>query len=128
MNPNPDSDAVLLVHIRQCIRRIREYTGEGRSAFFDSCLVQDAVLRNLQTLAESTQRLSSELRATESQLPWPAIAGFRNVLAHGYLTLDLEAVWSVVERDLPELGNAVERMLARTAPGRLPDTSGGGEG
>ena len=127
MNPDPGSHAVLLAHIRQCIRRIREYTREGRSAFFDSCLVQDAVLRNLQTLAESTQRLSSELKATESALPWPAIAGFRNVLAHGYLALDLEAVWSVVERDLPELGDAVDRMLARTAASGSRAGSGGRE-
>ena len=115
MNPHPGSDVVLLAHIRECIRRIEEYTGGGRTAFFDSHLVQDAVLRNLQTLAESAQRLSDRVKATEPGLPWPAIAGFRNVVAHGYLTLDLDAVWSVVERDLPRLAEAVERMLGRTA-------------
>lgn len=115
MNPHPGSDAVLLAHIRECIRRIEEYTADGRTAFFDSHLVQDAVLRNLQTLAESSQRLSERVKTTEPGLPWPAIGGFRNVVAHGYLTLDLEAVWSVVERDLPRLAEAVERMLDRTA-------------
>ena len=62
------------------------------------------------------QRLSDGLKATEPQIPWRAIAGFRNVLVHDYFEIDLEAVWSVVERDLPGLAGAVARMehVART--------------
>ena len=110
MKPSGEADRVLLDHIRECIGRIEEYTGGERSVFFESHLVQDAVVRNLQTLAESTQRLSRTLKDTEQSVPWRAIAGFRNVLVHGYLGIDLEAVWSVVEKDLPELSSAIERM------------------
>ena len=88
--------------------------------FFDSTMVQDAVVRNLQTLAESTQRLSSSLKATESGVSWDAIAGFRNVLVHNYLGMDLELVWSVVEIDLPELGAAIERMTQVLTSARTP--------
>ena len=49
---------VYLRHILRCISRTEEYTRGGREAFFASTLIQDAVIRNLQTLAESTQRLS----------------------------------------------------------------------
>ena len=114
MNPDTHSDSVLLVHLCECVGRIQEYTGGDRATFFGSHLVQDAVVRNLQTLAESTQRLSDSLKATEPDVPWRAISGFRNVLAHGYLTIDLQAVWSVVEQDLPELAEAIKRMAART--------------
>ncbi|MCY4377635.1 MAG: DUF86 domain-containing protein [Spirochaetaceae bacterium] len=121
MKPNPQTDLVLLEHIQERIGRIAEYTNRERAAFYDSHLVQDAVLRNLQTIAESTQRLSNGLRATEPEVPWRAIAGFRNVLAHDYLEIDLEAVWSVVEQDLSTLAAAVDRMVhvART---RRPKT------
>lgn len=90
MRPGYANDRVLLNHIRQCIDRIRTYTNEGRAAFFSSDIVQDAVARNLQTLAESTQRLSPSLKSTEPGLPWKGIAGFRNVLVHNYLGLDYE--------------------------------------
>ena len=110
MMPGTESDRVLLGHIRQCIERIEEYTGGDRTRFCDSHLVQDAVVRNLQTLAESTQRLSGPLKATEPAVPWSAISGFRNILAHNYLGIDLAVVWSVVEKDLPELDSAIERM------------------
>ena len=49
-----DTDLALLEHVRTRIARIREYTGDDRSVFYESHLVQDAVLRNLHTIAEST--------------------------------------------------------------------------
>ena len=116
MRPDPHSDRVLLNHIRECLERIEEFTGGQPDRFLSSTLVQDAVLRNLQTMAESTQRLSPTIKATEPTIPWWQIAGFRNVLAHGYLGLDLEAIRMVIERDLPVLREAVDRMKRSTRP------------
>ncbi len=116
MTPGPESDRVLLAHIRECLARIQEYAGVERARFDGSRLVQDAVIRNLQTLAESSQRLSHEIKATEPQMPWRELGGFRNVIVHGYLGIDLEAVWLVVEQDLPALAEAVNRMAMRSTP------------
>lgn len=79
--------------------------------------MQDAVIRNLQTLAESSQRLSDDIKATEPQVPWRELSGFRNVIVHGYLGIDLGAVWLVVEHDLPPLATAVARMFSRLGCG-----------
>ena len=98
----------------ECIERIREYTAGDRSRFEASRLVQDAVVRNLQTLTESSQRLSDDIKATEPQVPWRELAGFRNVIVHGYLGIDITAVWLVVDQDLPPLAAALARMVART--------------
>ncbi len=116
MTPGPESDRVLLAHMRDCLGRIQEYTNAERARFDASRLVQDAVIRNLQTLAESSQRLSSEIKATETQVPWRELAGFRNVIVHGYLGVDLGAVWLVVEHDLQALTEAVQRMAAHLGP------------
>jgi uncharacterized protein with HEPN domain len=102
--------------MRECMDRIREYTQAERARFEASRLVQDAVIRNLQTLAESSQRLSAEIKGTETQIPWRELAGFRNVIVHGYLGVDLGAVWLVVEQDLPALAAAVDRMAAHLGP------------
>lgn len=77
----------------------------------NSTLIQDAVLRNLQTLAESSQRISEPLMAAHTDVPWRDIAGFRNVLAHNYLGVDLGYVWQVIEADLPKLKRQVQVML-----------------
>ena len=82
--------------------------------------MQDAALRNLQTLAGSTQRLSKQLKATEPKISRHQIVGFRNVVTHGYLSLDLRAAWNVVERDLPELAKATDRMARIVSVDALP--------
>lgn len=111
MKATAQSDRVLLAHMVECICRIREYTVDGRATFFGSRLVQDAVIRNLQIMAESTQRLSDAVKATESSTSWSKVAGMRNILVHQYLGgIDLETVWSAVERDLGPLEEAVQRM------------------
>ena len=106
-------DRLYLIHISECIERVERYVESGKDAFLASTLIQDAVLRNLQTLAESTQRISDTLKAAHPEVEWYKIAGFRNVLVHDYLGVDLERVWLIVERDLPDLKRAVATMLQR---------------
>ena len=105
-------DTVYLRHIRECIRRIRENTVDGREQFLATHMIQDAVLRNLQTLGESTQRLSDALKAKRPKVEWRRIAAFRNVLVHNYLGIDLEQVWKIVDQDLPELERVIAALLA----------------
>ena len=106
-------DRAYLLHILECIRRIEEDVQGGRRAFDASHTVQDAVIRNLQVVAESTKRLSSGAKASESEINWRGIAAFRNVAVHDYFDVDLTAVWQIVDGEIPALKAAVERMLRR---------------
>lgn len=87
------NDRAYLNYIMDCIQRIEKHRRPGRRRFLSSDTIQDAVLRNLQTMAESTQRLSDEVKATQPHIAWDEIAGFRNVLVHDYLGIDLEVIW-----------------------------------
>ena len=104
-------DRVYLKHILRCISRIEEYTATGRESFFASHLIQDGVIRNLQTLAESSQRLNESIRTSQSTVDWKGLAGFRNVLVHDYLGVDLEYVYRAVAQDVPRLKLACEAAL-----------------
>ena len=104
-------DRLYLVHIQECIGRIELYTAEGKTAFFFDTKTQDAVLRNLHTLSESSQRISESLRASRPNVDWRAIAAFRNVVVHDYLGIDLNQVWDIVQNDLPDLKRAIVAML-----------------
>ena len=109
-------DGVYLKHILRCIARIEEYTAGGRERFFSSRLIQDGVIRNLQTLAESSRRLSEGIRVFHPTVDWKGLAGFRNVLVHDYLGVDLEYVYRAVEQDVPRLKLACEEALRKLAP------------
>ena len=104
-------DQLYLIHICECIERIERYTAEGKNPFFADTKTQDAVVRNLQTLAESTRRLSDALKNSYRDVDWRAIAAFRNVAVHDYLGIDLKQVWDIVEQDLPDLKPKVEAIL-----------------
>ncbi len=104
------ADKVYVHHMLECIERIAEFCADDEARFGASRLIQDAVVRNLQTLTESSQRLSDELKATEPGIPWRALAGFRNVLVHDYLGVDLDLVWQIVADELPGLKAALNRM------------------
>ncbi len=104
-------DRVYLKHILRCIRRIEEYTAKGREDFLSSHMAHDATLRNLQTMAESTQRLSAPLKEQHPTVDWRALAGFRNVLVHDYLGIDLELVYQSVQEHMPKLKAAAQALL-----------------
>jgi uncharacterized protein with HEPN domain len=105
-------DALYLAHIRECIERITEYTKKSHAVLVEDRMVQDAVLRNLHTLSESTTRLSDACKQRHTGIDWRKIAGFRNVIVHDYLGVDLDIVWGIVEQDLPVLHRTVTAMLA----------------
>ncbi|NUQ36898.1 MAG: DUF86 domain-containing protein [Caldilineales bacterium] len=104
-------DRIFLLHILECLRRVEENAAFGREQFMRSHTLQDAVLRNLQTMAETTQRLSDETKALQPQVPWPEITAFRNVLVHDYLGIDIEIVWDITQDEAPELKSAIEAIL-----------------
>ncbi len=107
-------DDIYIAHILECIRRIEENIAAGRDSFMSSHTLQDAVLRNLQTMTEATQRLSDTMKEGHPDIPWARIAGFRNVLVHNYLGIDLGIVWSITQHEVPELKRAVLEMQARS--------------
>ncbi|MGB3298646.1 MAG: HepT-like ribonuclease domain-containing protein [Phormidesmis sp.] len=106
-----ERDAVYLEYISDCAALIRDYTSGGESEFMSNVLLQDAVLRRLQTMAESTQRLSENLKAKAPEVDWRALAGFRNILVHDYLNgVDMERVWDAIVNYLPALEKAAREL------------------
>ena len=79
---------IYLEHILECIGRVQRYTAGGLESLVADQMVQDAVMRNLQVLAESCMRMSSEIRDRRKEIDWRGISAFRNVIVHDYLDLD----------------------------------------
>ena len=95
-------DLPYLQHIKICLERIEQYAAVGRDAFSKDTKTQDAILRNLQTMAEATQKLSASLKTKHPEVPWTKLSGFRNILVHNYLGLNMDRIWDVVEKNVPE--------------------------
>lgn len=63
-------------------------------------------------MGESVKRVSEELKAARPAIPWADLAGFRDVLIHQYFRVDLEIVWSLIERRVAGLRGDVEGLIA----------------
>lgn len=103
---------VSLLHLADCLVRIREYTTGGQTLFMSDRKTQDAVIRNLEIVGQVVRDLGPEtLSAQRPEIPWASIAGTRNILAHQYLGVDLTLVWNIVERELEALETAVAALI-----------------
>jgi uncharacterized protein with HEPN domain len=107
-------DRAYLLHIRDSIDRIRGYTSGGKNDFLRDPKTQDAVIRNLEIIGEAAKRPSDTVRRQDPKVRWKQVSGMRDKLIHDYFGVNLELVWDTVERELPQLGSAVERALQST--------------
>lgn len=111
-----NSDRVYLHYIVETISNIEELAAQGKATIDGSKHDRAAMLYYLQTMAEATQRLSEATRQSRPEIDWQAISGFRNRLVHGYLNVNFEIVWSVVEHYLPDLKRAASAALESIEP------------
>lgn len=78
-------------------------------------VVMDAVAMRLLEIGEAVKSLSSQLTAAEPEIPWAEIAGMRDFLAHHYFAANPGVVQRTIDKDLPALAAAVERLRARAS-------------
>ena len=86
--------------------------GLSRDTFMSDRQLQDSVIRRLEVIGEAARNVDDEYRRNHPAIPWREIAGFRDVLIHGYFGVKLDRVWDVVKKDLPELKKNLEPLLS----------------
>jgi uncharacterized protein with HEPN domain len=82
--------------------------GVSYSQFEKDFRINFAVVRALEIIGEATKRLPEELRQRYPDIPWRGMAGMRDRIIHGYDNVDLQIVWDVVKRDIPEIKPKIE--------------------
>lgn len=107
-------DRDYLEHILHAAEAVARSAACGRERFLADEDPFDAGLRRLHTIAESTQRLSNELKRRHPEIPWTRIAGFRNRIVQAYMDVDPELIWSVIQDELPALARLANSELRRS--------------
>ena len=65
----------------------------------------------MQIIGEATKLISEEKRKDSTNIPWKDIAEMRDKLIHAYLSVDLEAVWVVVEQNIQIIKENITLLL-----------------
>jgi uncharacterized protein with HEPN domain len=108
-----DESLYLADILESCEKVIRYTRGMTYKKFVNDDLHFDAVLRNLEIIGEAVKNVSEETRQKYPEIKWRKIAGFRDIVAHGYFGVNDETVWDIVEHEIPVLVTTVKIMLGK---------------
>ncbi len=93
-------------------RRIEEKMKEVSFSSFESDLdTREIICFNLFQIGELCERLDDSFAQSYPALPWKDIKGMRDVIGHGYGTIDVKTVYGTVISDIPELRRYCEEIL-----------------
>ena len=86
-------------------KEVLEFTeGMNCEAYLDDRKTQAAVERKFEIMGEALNRIhSADAELLEKIRDYRNIISFRNILAHGYDSIDNLVVWGVIENDLNNL-------------------------
>jgi uncharacterized protein with HEPN domain len=106
-------DPSLRLHdiIEACDRLAGYIEGYDWERFQADARTQDAVARVFEIIGVAVKAIPDEQRLQEPEVPWRAIAGFRDVLAHAYFAVELKIIWDAATLKAPILREACERLL-----------------
>lgn len=102
-----------LVLITRALTQIEQYRPADRETFLSFPMVQDAILMRLQVIGENLariRRLDAELFSDPAHNSWHKLIGLRNVISHGYESIDQAEIWKIVTEELPAFAATISAM------------------
>jgi uncharacterized protein with HEPN domain len=85
--------------------------GDDETVFMENSTYQRACSFSIAQIGEAVKRLSQELIKRYPEIQWSFIAGMRDVISHGYHSINLGKVWLSVSEEIGPLRETCERIL-----------------
>lgn len=114
-------DRLFFVRLQECVFKIRRYTAGGRDAFLIDEMTQDAVVRNVQIVAEMLLRLSPACKAGYPALDSCHADRILRTVVHEIRRPDPVALWDLVEKYVEPIERAISTVLA--GPNTSPESA-----
>ncbi len=101
--------SVYLQSILDAIERIDDFKKRG----IDNDITSKAMMYELVTIGEAVMKIPNQIREEFPQVLWRDIVAFRNVLVHGYLGVNMDAVQYAVNNELDLLATTVRKIMQK---------------
>ena len=112
LGEEPRSWRLYIEDMISCGEKLLAYTeGMTHAAFLADSRTYDAVLRNLELIGEAATHVPIGVRESSPQVEWRNIIGVRNRVAHGYLGIDDDVIWDIIQNNIPRLLAELRRFL-----------------
>ena len=109
-------DQYILEHIVQYCEEIDatlRYFGCSEELFMKNFVFRNAVSMPIMQIGELATRLSDDIIAESTTIPWKAIKGMRTFFAHQYGSMNFQLVWRTALTRIPELKSACAALLTQ---------------
>lgn len=104
--------SLLLSDIIEAIEKIKRYTQDYTlDQFLEDGKTLDAVIRNFEIIGEAANRLPESFKEAHQEINWFRIRGFRNRIVHDYMGVDYHIVWTIIQKELDILADAIKKLI-----------------
>ena len=96
--------------------RVQAFTaGLDQIQFVSDIMRFDATVRNIELIGEAATHIPDQVRLSSPHVPWRMIVATRNQLIHGYLGVDDDTLWSIVQTDIPLLLSSLREFKSKVS-------------
>ncbi|MEK6842133.1 MAG: DUF86 domain-containing protein [Nanoarchaeota archaeon] len=97
-------DSVFIEHVLDSIRAIEDFSkGLSKEKLISNRLKKSAIIREIEVIGEAVKNISESLKNSHKEIGWKEISGTRDKMIHHYFGVDMDIVWNIIKKDLPDL-------------------------
>ncbi len=105
------TDGIFLIHIVDALQETIDFTrNQSLESFLGTTLLIRAVTSSFEIAGEATKNLTKEFRESHPEVSWRDMAGFRDVLIHGYFGIDETQLWKGAKEFAPDAIAKIKAM------------------
>jgi len=93
----------------QEIESVKKKTNNNFKNFKSDIILQRAVERDIEIIGEAIRKIveiDSSIKITSAK----NIIGLRNIISHGYDSVDPEMIWGIIQKNIPQLADELIRI------------------
>src|SRR4051794_8378343 len=108
-----EADIIRLRHMLDAAHESLAFVeGRTREELNNNRVLALALVKELEILGEAASNVSFDVKASMPEIPWAGILGMKERLAHSYVDVNLDFVWTTIASSLPDIARSLQSRLA----------------
>ena len=104
-------DLPYINHILDAIKDVEESLKNiTKNQFVKNKDIKEANIRRIEIIGEAVKNISESLKNKHPEIEWKEIVGTRDKMIHHYFGVNLDIIWGIIKRDLPDLKEKILKI------------------
>jgi uncharacterized protein with HEPN domain len=98
--------------LESCDRVLVNLKNVSLEKFRDDLNMQDVFARRFEVIGEAVKHIPVSIYEANPDIEWKRAAGFRDVIAHDYIDIEVDQMYETAKSDIPAFRAQIARVLA----------------